>query len=334
MTFHFGIVNFNGGSALLDCAASILALQGAPLRLFVFDNASTDGSADQLEHRFPGVRLIRSSENVGYAGALNRMLAQMNADVVVLCNMDLQFHPDWLRNAARVLSRDRHADGLASLVVEITEPPVVNSAGIRFYGDLHPQNIGSGTPYLPGSYPAHDVVSAYGAAMCFRRSSLGDLRFDDDYFLFFEETDFYLRFALLGRRVIFVPEALVYHHRSLSTRRYSPLKLFYGERNRVTTVFKLLPVWYWPVAFSYSVRRFARLRGQVPPAGAAGHGEAVPGAVRITATILRAWAAAVARLPGTLRKRRAFWNSAPTEPADALRLLREHALPGSELTVR
>lgn len=333
MTFDFGIVNYNGGAALLGCIASIRALRGAPTRIFVFDNASADGSADEAERRFPEVVVIRSGANLGYAGALNRMLREMTAEVVVFCNMDLEFDPGWLPAAATALREHPEAAGIASLVLETTDPPVVNSAGIRFYPDLHPQNVGSGEPYRPGSFAGAEVPSAYGAVMCFRRESIRDLRFDEDYFLFFEETDFYLRLRLLGRRILFVPDAIVHHHRSLTTRRYSLLKLYYGERNRVTTLFKLLPVWYWPVAFGYTIRRLARMRGQTARAKESAGG-GLPGTGAIVRTILRAWSAAVLRLPRTWRKRSAFWRSTPATPRSALRLLREHALSDAELDVR
>ncbi len=54
MTFAFGIVNYNGGEALLKCIASILALSGPPAAVIVFDNASADGSAEAVEREFPG----------------------------------------------------------------------------------------------------------------------------------------------------------------------------------------------------------------------------------------------------------------------------------------
>ena len=333
MTFAFGIVNYNGGPALSQCIASIRALRGPLAHVVVFDNASTDQSLEQAEREFPDIAVIRSSLNLGYAGALNRMLQEMTADVVVFCNMDLEFDPGWLQAVAEALHQQPNVDGIASLVLEMTDPPVVNSAGIRFYGDLHPQNLGSGQIYLPGTLRTEEVVGGYGAVMCFRRTSICDLSFDEDYFLFFEETDFYLRLGLLGRRTLFVPSALVYHYRSLTTRRYSPLKLYYGERNRVTTVMKLLPVWYWPLTFVYSLQRFVALQKQAP-SGSASPETAFPGRGVIVWTILRAWTAALLRLPSTIRKRSTFWRSTTSKPSDALRLLREHRLSDVELRLR
>lgn len=345
MTFDFGIVNYNGGEALTDCIRSILDLDGPPGRVFVFDNASTDGSAEGAERSFPGVTVLRGSRNHGYAGALNRLLERMDADVAVLCNMDLRFEPGWRNAVADAFARHPEADSVASLVLEMTDPPVVNSAGIVLFGDLHAQNDGSGQVYRPGAFAQREVLGAYGAVMCFRREAIRELSFDEDYFLFFEETDFYLRFRLRGHRTVLAPDARVHHHRSLSTRRYSPLKLYYGERNRLTTVFKLLPVWYWPVAWAYTLRRLLRVARALPGRPPGGRGGArsgayddagahVPGTPTIVATLLRAWAAAVARLPGTLRKRAAFWRDAATGPRDVLELIRRHGIRSDQLSAR
>ncbi|MFP4624343.1 MAG: glycosyltransferase family 2 protein, partial [Gemmatimonadota bacterium] len=260
---------------------------------------------------------------------------------------------------AAALAADPRAAAAASLVLEAADPPVVNSVGVRFFGDLHAQNVGSGEAYDPervaGAREA--AFGSYGAVMCFRREAVAGLWFDEDYFLFFEETDFFLRLALLGGRTVFAEGALARHQRSLSTGRYSPLKLYYGERNRLTTVFKLLPVWYWPVSAIHTLRRLLvlargpeRARGRpghrdaadsaagaVQPKGAGDAGDeppVLPSTRVIVRTLLRAWGAALARLPGTLRKRRAFWRGAPATPGDALELVRSYALPSSELRLR
>lgn len=339
----FGIVNYNGGAALAECVRSILSQDGPECRVRVFDNASTDGSAAAAKARFPQVEVERSDRNLGYAGALNRLVAGIEASVVVLCNMDLEFDPGWAAAVVAALKANAGADAVSTVVVEATDPPVVNSVGVRFFPDLHAQNVGSGQRYSPAVIERgrEGAFGSYGAVMCFRRTALEDIAFDPDYFLFFEETDFFLRFHLLGRRTVFAEDAVARHQRSLSTRRYSPLKLYYGERNRLTTVFKLLPVWYWPLSFFHTVRRLAKLAasggaGRVGGAdGAVSEREVVmPSTTTILLTLLRAWGGALVRLPSTVRKRRRFWRTTARTPRDALALMRAYELPLSDLRLR
>lgn len=346
---EFGVVNYNGGAALAGCVRSILSQEGPAYRVRVFDNASSDGSAAALESEFPNVEVIHSDRNLGYAGALNRLVAVMESPIVVLSNMDLEFDPGWAAAVVAALQADPGADAVSTLVLEDTDPPVLNSVGVRFFADLHAQNVGSGEPYSATTVARGREVAfgSYGAVMCFRREALADIAFDEDYFLFFEETDFFLRFHLLGRRTVFAEGAVARHQRSLSTRRYSPLKLYYGERNRLTTVFKLLPLWYWPVSFGHTIRRLATLARMNRAAGAAGGGASggeetrgsgvaveMPSTATIIVTLLRAWGGALARLPATMMKRRRFWRRASGSPRDALSLIRSYELPVGDLRLR
>lgn len=351
---EFGVVNYNGGAALTACVRSILSQEGPECRVRVFDNASSDGSAVALESAFPDVEVMHSDRNLGYAGALNRLMAVMESPIVVLSNMDLEFDPGWAAAVVAALEADPGADAASTLVLEATDPPVLNSVGVRFFADLHAQNVGSGEPYSATTVARGRELAfgSYGAVMCFRREALVDIAFDEDYFLFFEETDFFLRFHLLGRRTVFAEGAVARHQRSLSTRRYSPLKLYYGERNRLTTVFKLLPVWYWPVSFVHTILRLATLaranRAASGAAGARGGEEAsagaeasgggvaveLPSTATIMVTLVRAWGAALARLPATMVKRRRFWRQAPGSPRDALSLMRSYELPVGDLRLR
>lgn len=330
-------MNYNGGSALLRCVRSILTQEGPKCRVWVLDNGSTDGSAAALEGEPGAVTVIRAGENLGYAGALNRLLGELESPVVVLSNMDVEYEPGWASAVAERLAAEP-SDAVVTVVLEATEPPVLNSLGVRFWGDLHAQNVGSGEVYRPEAVAGMrtNAFGSYGAVMCVRRAVAESVGFDEDYFLFFEETDFFLRLDLLGHETTFAPNAVARHQRSLSTRRYSLLKLYYGERNRLTTVFKLLPAWYWPAAFGHTLRRYGRLARAASPASEdhAGSAPRLPPARSILWTLLRAWGAAVRRLPATLRKRRRFWRRTAASPRDALGLLRRYRLSASELRLR
>ena len=85
------ITNWNGGEENLACIDSILA-QGIEPRDIVFvDNASVDGSQDQVEQRYPGVVVLRLTQNTGYAEASNRgarHALEAGADAIMLVNND------------------------------------------------------------------------------------------------------------------------------------------------------------------------------------------------------------------------------------------------------
>src|SRR5512137_703037 len=86
------IVNYNGGSYLDQCLNSLQFNFNQNDEIIVVDNASTDGSANDLEYKFPRVRVIRSQLNLGFSGGCNvgaraatgHYLAFLNPDTVVV----------------------------------------------------------------------------------------------------------------------------------------------------------------------------------------------------------------------------------------------------------
>ena len=81
------VVNYNAGAALAGCVASVLAEDPRP-EVVVVDNASTDGSVGGLLRAHPGVRVVHSGGNLGYARAANLGIAATSAPVVAVLNPD------------------------------------------------------------------------------------------------------------------------------------------------------------------------------------------------------------------------------------------------------
>ncbi len=91
------IANYNGESLLIDCLDSVLNQQCSfPFEIIVHDDASTDKSLELLESRYPQIRLIKSSENVGFCVSNNRMVTQASGEFILLLNNDTALAPDAL----------------------------------------------------------------------------------------------------------------------------------------------------------------------------------------------------------------------------------------------
>lgn len=92
------IINYNGGQLLTTCLESIahhLPMPGTvKVSITVLDNASSDGSVTRLRDRFPDVRLLESSNNVGFARGCNRLTMEATADFLMLLNPDVRFTED------------------------------------------------------------------------------------------------------------------------------------------------------------------------------------------------------------------------------------------------
>ena len=299
MKIDVGIINYNGGSELLGCVRSLKS-QMVPLRVFVFDNASTDNSIQVLKDSGIDCVVIESQKNLGYAGACNGLLDNMESEIQVLCNMDLEFSPDWAKNLLDCFERHPEVGSVASLVME--KSGVVNAVGVLFGADLFAKNEASGLNISEADIREKEVFGCYGAVMSFRKAAAraaGEM--DASFFLFFEETEWYFRHNLAGYKTIFCPEAKVYHERSMTTVRYSPRKLFYSERNRLRTAIRLLPLGsILKLPILGCLRYLNMARGDVPETS--GDGKRLS-KVSICWALGKAWLQALWMLPAELVKR-------------------------------
>jgi GT2 family glycosyltransferase len=102
-------LNFNGGDLTLACIATLHATDWPTDRLDItlVDNASRDGVVDAVRGRWPGVRIISSGENLGFAGGMNLGLRALDdVDYVALVNNDVTVSPGWLRPLVDALVDD------------------------------------------------------------------------------------------------------------------------------------------------------------------------------------------------------------------------------------
>ena len=302
MIIDVGIINYNGGHELTACVKSLMT-QTEPVRVFVFDNASSDNSIHLLKTSNLDCKVIECTENLGYAGACNGLLENMNSDIQVLCNMDLEFDPTWAENLLRCFERHPEAGSIASLVME--KSGVVNAVGVQFGADLFAKNEASGLNIGDADVREKEVFGCYGAVMAFRKKAAEAAgKMDASFFLFFEETEWYFRHNLAGFKTVFCPEAKVYHERSMTTVRYSPQKLFYSERNRLRSAIRLLPMWD---VLMLPVRGFSRYlsmaKGGVPTQS--GDGKKLS-KTAVCGALAKAWLQALEMLPDELAKRKKY----------------------------
>jgi len=94
------IVNHNGGQYIERALQSMISQSHKNLAIYVYDNASTDGSVEMIK-KYPAVRLVRGRTNLGFAAANNRLLRLVHSkerpDYVALANNDMYVDRDWVK---------------------------------------------------------------------------------------------------------------------------------------------------------------------------------------------------------------------------------------------
>jgi GT2 family glycosyltransferase len=204
----------------------------------------------------------------------------------------------------------------------------LDSAGMLVCGDGSSKQRGHGRP--PKFFPvAEEVLFPSGSAALYRRAMLEQIGgFDEDFFLYCEDTDLGLRARWAAWRCLYVPEAVVEHHYSHSAGRASRLKAYYVERNRLFVLAKNFPARMLAAAPFVALARYCwHLRFMLRGRGAAARfrleGDS---AWRMLYYVLRAHGALLLHAPALLRKRRQIRRTARVTPHIYRRLLGSHTI--------
>lgn len=224
------VVGYNSRSYLDACFAALVRQRYAgEVEVLFVDNASRDGSADYVAGAFPGVRVVETGANLGYAGGNNFGAARARGSVLVFLNPDTEVAPGWLAALVRPLVADPTIGLTTSKVLMMHQRATINTCGndVSLAGIAWCRGLGQ-----PASAYAEDadVPAVSGSAF----ATLADLfrrlgGFDERFFMYLEDTDLSWRARVAGYRCRYVADSVVYHDYRLG---FSPWKLGLIERNR------------------------------------------------------------------------------------------------------
>ena len=214
------IVNWNTKDYLLHCLRTVLRTERRDLReVIVVDNGSQDGSVKKVKEFFPKIRLITNGENRGFAKATNQGIQHSSGKYLLLLNPDTEVkegsierliafmdaHPDAGITGVQLLNGDgSKQNSIASFPSLATE--LLNKSLLR---RVFPKKFPGKESVYPGPV---EVDSVIGACMLTRREAVKQVGIlDEDYFLFFEETDWCYRMKKAGWKVFHLPQSEVVH---------------------------------------------------------------------------------------------------------------------------
>lgn len=245
------LVSWNGKKHLQQCLKHLTQQSdpGCPWHIWVFDNGSNDGTQAWLRSNHPKVRLISNHRNLGFAEAVNRLVAEVNAPAIVLLNNDTAPKLDWL---ARLVGALRHAPedvaGIGGMALN-WDGSHVDFAGGAMTFDGHAFQCGSGE--ANGGFVVPEAGSpllfANGAnAIFWREAFLEAGGFDREFFAYYEDVDLGWRLWSQGKRLLFEPGAVIHHRVQATSHRLGMFNrgLLY-ERNAFLNAYKNLDEPHW-----------------------------------------------------------------------------------------
>jgi GT2 family glycosyltransferase len=253
------ILNWNGRNYLEKFLPSVLQTSYANYEVIVADNGSADESVAFLETRYPSIRLIRFTENYGFAKGYNEALKQVKADYYVLLNSDVEVLPGWLQPMIELLETDKNIAACQPKILSYNNKKMFEYAGaaggwLDKYGyPFAKGRIFDITETDSGQYDQSEPIFwASGAALFIRPAVFHEMNgFDNYFFAHQEEIDLCWRIQLAGYKIYSCPASVVYHVGGGTLPRGNSLKTYLNFRNNRIMMSKNLPfskkLWVMPV---------------------------------------------------------------------------------------
>ena len=242
------ILNWNGRKMMEQYLPSVIAhSQGATI--YVADNASTDDSLEWLHIYNNKVKTILLDQNYGFADGYNRALKQVEAEYYVLLNSDVEVTPHWLEPLIAYM--DTHSDVAACQpkllsFVDKTKFEYAGAAGgfiDRFGYPFCRGRLFDTVEADNGQYDTkEEVLWATGACLLIRSTDYWKADgLDGRFFAHNEEIDLCWRLRIMGRKIVCLPDSVVYHLGGGTLPKGNPRKTFLNFRNNLTMLYKCLP---------------------------------------------------------------------------------------------
>jgi GT2 family glycosyltransferase len=243
------ILNWNGKDLLSRFLPAVLQSSYDQMQVIVGDNASTDGSVDFVREQFPAVRIIENDRNYGFAEGYNRIMAHVKADYYILLNSDVEVPLNWIRPVIQAMEADvliAAAQPKIKWYNDKTKFEYAGAAGGFMDRDSFAFCRGRLFDQIETDHGQYDdqreIFWASGAAFFIKDkqwTESGGL--DPDLFAHMEEIDLCWRLKNLGYKVIYCPQAEVFHIGGGTLAANSPFKVFLNFRNNLMIMQKNLP---------------------------------------------------------------------------------------------
>ncbi len=230
------LINYNGEAYLCDCVESLLAQTYDNLEILVWDNHSNDASKEMIKKKYPQVYLVACKYNYGFAKANNlavKQLLKQGVEYLLLLNTDtvadaflverLLEKADSNTVTTAQISMGRHGEYIWYAGGEL----LFDQGNARHFSDRNLKKDREVTFISGCCMMVHkDIIKKYGL-------------FDDNYYMYYEDTDLCMRWHLNGIHMYCISEAKLWHKIGGSSGGIvNPLKEYYMTRNRLYFIHK------------------------------------------------------------------------------------------------
>ncbi|GGL57256.1 glycosyltransferase family 2 protein [Sporolactobacillus putidus] len=270
------IVNWNGYKDTSECLASIGKLSYNDFKVFIVDNGSSDNSYHLLKTFITqtsldyAVELLKSNENLGFAGGNNIAIKQalnQGFEYFWMLNNDTVVDPKALLYLVEEISKNKNIGIVGSKIYYYNSDTIWYAGGLVNKMTGFTKHIGN-KQIDTGQFNNIKLVDYItGCSLLFRKELLDEIGFMmEDYFLYCEEVDWNIRASKFGWKLVYIPKSVVYHKVSKSSGgalNLSPEVTYYYIRNPFVTIKRTqnkfaVFIAFWGMLFN-GVKKFLKI---------------------------------------------------------------------------
>ncbi|NWJ50731.1 MAG: glycosyltransferase family 2 protein [Bacteroidetes bacterium] len=229
-------VNYNQTDVTCQLLESLRKITYSNIEIYVVDNDSPNKEADVIKLKYPEINLIKSKQNLGFAGGNNLAIRAARGDYFLLINNDTEVECGFLEPLILKFKSNNRIGAVSPKIRYYYRPELIQYAGFEPMSPITIRQHAIGYQEVDNGQYEKDLLTdfAFGAAMLVSRDVINKVGLMADiFFLYYEEMDWMSRIRRAGFEIWYVHNSLVFHKDSITTGRMSPLKTYYLNRGRL-----------------------------------------------------------------------------------------------------
>ena len=226
------LVLYNKAELTYQCLKSIKSETSLDFELIIIDNDSSD-ETEELMSQVEGITYIRNEDNVGFLKACNQARQYVNSDYILLLNNDALLHNGTLKAGIDVFSKDKDIGVVGGKILHLDG--MLQEAGSIIWSDA--SCLGYGRRESPDLYKytyRHEVDYVSGALFFTPTKVWDEMNGFDERLApcYYEETDFCIRVAKRGMKILMEPKCQITHF-EFGSSNYSDFAVKQMQKNMI-----------------------------------------------------------------------------------------------------
>lgn len=237
------IPNYKGKEYLLPCVRSLHEKDHTEKKILIIDNASNDGSIDDVKEQYPDVKCVMLDKNYGFCRAVNIGIERADTPYVILLNNDTVIKENYVKYLLETIKRNPNTFSVEPKMIQYHDQSKIDSAG-TYYNAFGWAFAYGKDKNIENYNHSRKIFAACAGASIYRRKIFDEIGlFDEKHFAYLEDIDVGYRARIAGYDNRYEPKAEVIHVGSAASgARYNEFKIRLSSRNNMYLLYKNMPL--------------------------------------------------------------------------------------------